>query len=99
MEEFEFKFLVDYTKPTFYCGLDVHKYELAVAIYCKDDSQSELLHANIFGVDTKGLDDFWSFVKKFKPDGFAMEATGNFSSQGFFFLFFYFSFLFFSIDY
>jgi len=76
MEEIEFKFLVDWTKPAFYCGLDVHKYELAVAIYCKDDSQSEFLKTNIFLVDSKGLDQFWNFVSKYRPDGFAMEATG-----------------------
>lgn len=68
--------MVDYTKPAFYCGLDIHKYELAVAIYCKDDSQSELLKTNIFQVDTNGLNNFWNLVKKYKPDGFAMEATG-----------------------
>lgn len=76
MEEVEFKFLVDYTKPAFYCGLDVHKYELAVAVYCKDDSESELIKTNIFKVDSSGLNSFWNFVKKFRPDGFVMEATG-----------------------
>ena len=76
MEEVEFKFLVDWTKPAFYCGLDVHKYELAVAIYCKDDSQSEFLKTNIFSVDSKGLNQFWNFVSKYRPDGFVMEATG-----------------------
>jgi transposase len=76
MEEIEFKFLVDYTKPAFYCGLDVHKYELAVAVYCEDDSHSEFLKTNIFTVDTAGLNQFWSFVRKYRPDGFAMEATG-----------------------
>jgi len=76
MEEVEFKFLVDYSKPAFYCGLDVHKYELAVAVYCKDDSQSELIKTNIFSVDSSGLNRFWNFVKKFRPDGFVMEATG-----------------------
>jgi len=76
MEEVEFKFLVDYTKPAFYCGLDVHKYELAVAVYCKDDSQSEFLKTNIFSVDSAGLTQFWNFVRKYRPDGFVMEATG-----------------------
>jgi len=72
----EFKFLVDWTKPAFYCGLDVHKYELAVAVYCKDDSESELLKTNVFSVDSTGLNQFWIFVSKFHPKGFAMEATG-----------------------
>lgn len=76
MEDVEFKFLVDWTKPAFYCGLDVHKYELAVAVYCKDDSESEMLKTNIFSVDSAGLNRFWSFVSKFRPKGFVMEATG-----------------------
>jgi len=76
LEDVEFKFLVDWTKPAFYCGLDVHKYELAVAVYCKDDSESELLKTNIFSVDSPGLNRFWSFVSKFRPEGFVMEATG-----------------------
>ena len=76
MEEIEFKFLVDYTKPAFYCGLDVHKYELAVAVYCRDDSHSEFLKTNVFTVDSNGLNNFWNFVRKFRPEGFAMEATG-----------------------
>ena len=76
MEEVEFKFLVDWTKPAFYCGLDVHKYELAVAVYCKDDSQSELVKTNVFRVDSSGLNRFWNFVKKYQPGGFVMEATG-----------------------
>ena len=29
MEEVEFKFSVDWTKPAFFCGLDVHKLLLA----------------------------------------------------------------------
>ncbi|MBD3254814.1 MAG: IS110 family transposase [Candidatus Lokiarchaeota archaeon] len=76
MEEVEFKFSVDYSKPAFYCGLDVHKYELAVAVYCQDDSQSEFLKTNVFTVDNTGLAQFWNFVRKYRPDGFAMEATG-----------------------
>jgi transposase len=76
MEEVEFKFSVDYSKPAFYCGLDVHKYELAVAVYCQDDSQSEFLKTNVFTVDNTGLAQFWNFVRKYRPDGFVMEATG-----------------------
>jgi len=76
LEDVEFKFLVDWTKPAFYCGLDVHKYELAVAVYCKDESESELLKTNIFSVDSAGLNRFWSFVRRFRPKGFVMEATG-----------------------
>ncbi len=76
MEEVEFKFSVDWTKPAFFCGLDVHKYELAVAVYSKDDSQSEFLKTNVFSTDSAGLRRFWQFVKKYKPQGFVMEATG-----------------------
>ncbi|MHA1755911.1 MAG: IS110 family transposase [Promethearchaeota archaeon] len=76
MEEIKFKFSVNWTKTTFYCGLDVHKHELAVAIYTKDDSLSEFVKATIFSVTSKGLSEFWSFVSKYRPVGFAMEATG-----------------------
>ena len=76
MEEVEFKFSVDWTKPAFFCGLDVHKYELAVAVYSKDDSQSEFLKTNVFSTDSAGLRMFWQFVKKYKPQSFVMEATG-----------------------
>jgi len=76
MEEVEFKFSVDWTQPAFFCGLDVHKYELAVAIYSKDDSQSEFLKTNVFSTDSAGLRRFWQFVKKYRPRGFVMEATG-----------------------
>ena len=76
MEEVEFKFSVDWTKSTFFCGLDVHKYELAVAIYSKDDSNSEFLKTNVFSVDSKGLEQFWNFIRKYRPYGFSMEATG-----------------------
>ena len=76
MEEIEFKFSVDWTKTALYCGLDVHKYELAVAIYSRDDSESDFLKTNVFSVDTKGLKSFWRFVEPFRPNGFAMEATG-----------------------
>jgi len=76
MEEKPFKFSVDWTKTACYCGLDVHKYELAVAVYSKDDSESKFLKTNVFSVDSKGLEQFWNFVKKYHPYGFAMEATG-----------------------
>ncbi|TXT67369.1 MAG: hypothetical protein BAJALOKI1v1_110025 [Promethearchaeota archaeon] len=76
MEEIKFKFSVDWTKSAFYCGLDIHKYELAVALYSQDDSKSEFVKTSIFSTDSKGLQQFWSFVKKYHPAGFAMEATG-----------------------
>jgi len=76
MEDIEFKFSVNWTKSFFFCGLDVHKHELAVAIYSKDDSQSEFLKTNVFSVDSAGLERFWNFAKKYRPCGFVMEATG-----------------------
>jgi len=76
MEEVEFKFSVDWTKPAFFCGLDIHKYELTVTVYSKDDSQSEFLKINVFSTDSAGLRMFWQFVKKYNPQGFVMEATG-----------------------
>ena len=76
MEEVKFKFSVDWTKSAFYCGLDVHKHELAVAVYSADESQTEFVKTNIFSVDSEGLEQFWNFVKKYQPCGFAMEATG-----------------------
>jgi len=76
MEDIEFKFSVNWTKTLFFCGLDVHKHELAVAIYSKDDSQSEFLKTNVFSVDSAGLERFWNSAKKYRPCGFVMEATG-----------------------
>jgi transposase len=86
MEETEFKFSVDWTKPVFYCGLDVHKYELAVAVYSRDDCGSVFLKTNVFSMDSKGFESFWRFVKKYRPHGFAMEATGIYHHMVFKFL-------------
>ncbi len=76
MNEKAFKFSVEWTRSRFFCGIDVHKYELAVAIYSQDDSRSEFVKTTIFTTDEKGLERFWNFVKKYQPSGFAMEATG-----------------------
>ena len=78
MEEKIFKFNVDWTKSFFYCGMDVHKHELTVAIYSEDESKTEFLKTNAFQVNSQGLEQFWNFVKKYKPNGFAMEASGIF---------------------
>ncbi len=78
MEEKEFKFNVDWTKSSFYCGIDVHKHELTVAIFSEDASTTEFLKTNVFQVDAQGLEQVWNFVKKYQPSGFAMEATGIF---------------------
>ena len=76
MEEIEYKFSVDWTKPDFFCGLDVHKYELSVAVFSRDRSGAEFLKHNVFRTDSQGLDCFWRFVRKYRPQGFIMEATG-----------------------
>lgn len=76
MEMKEFKFKVDWTKSAFYCGMDVHKHELTVAVFSDDESETEFLKTNIFPVNSRGLEEFWSFVKKYHPCAFAMEATG-----------------------
>ena len=87
MEELEFKFSVDWTKSAFYCGLDVHKYEIAVALYSQDDSCSDFLKTSTFSTDSKGLQQMWSFVKKYRPTAFAMEATGIYHHIPFKFLY------------
>jgi len=75
MEEKIFKFNVDWRKSSFYCGMDVHKHELTVAIYSEDESKTEFLKTNVFQVNSQGLEQLWNFVKKYQPDGFVMEAT------------------------
>jgi transposase len=72
-DTFQFSGLPGMTRH--YCGLDVHKYELAVSIYAKDDSGHEFLKHGNFGTDAKGLEMAWGFVKKYQPVSFAMEAT------------------------
>lgn len=61
---------------TFVCGLDVHKQELAVAIYGTDRSCAQTTKHNIFPTDPAGLEVFWRFVSPYQPIGFVMEATG-----------------------
>jgi len=86
MEEKIFKFNVDWRKSSFYCGMDVHKHELTVAIYSEDESKTEFLKTNVFQVNSQGLEQLWNFVKKYQPDGFVMEATGIFHHVVFNFL-------------
>lgn len=76
MEEHEFIFYVDWSDITWYCGMDVHKHKLAVALYSTDVQESDGLKTAIFSVDADGLTQFWNYVKKFRPLKFAMEATG-----------------------
>ena len=48
MEEIEFKFSVDWTSIDFYCGLDVHKHELATSVYSVDKSNSKFVKTSLF---------------------------------------------------
>lgn len=61
---------------TFYCGMDVHKRQLVIAIYGRDASRSEFLKSEIFSADPAGLESLWNFCLTYHPFGFAMEATG-----------------------
>ena len=78
MDEFEFKFYDDWTETPHFCGMDVHKYEIAVAICSAGAFSSKIVKTNIFSADADGLNQFWNFVKKYKPLSFVMEATGIF---------------------
>lgn len=59
----------------FYCGLDVHKYQLAVCIYGKDDAGHEFKKSETFGTDPRALESFFSFTARFQPVCYGMEAT------------------------
>jgi len=86
MEETEFKVYDQWTKTLFFCGMDVHKHEIAVAICSAMPYSSKIIKTAIFSADTLGLERIWNFVKKFKPRGFAMEATGVYHHVPFEFL-------------
>ena len=76
METIEFKFDVNWRTNPFFCGLDVHKHELAVAICSAEYRVAKIVKTSIFSMNNKGLEQFWNFVKKYRPAGFVMEATG-----------------------
>lgn len=86
MDEFEFKFYDDWTDLPHYCGMDVHKYEIAAAICSAGVFSSKIVKTIIFSADANGLEQFWNFVKKYRPSGFAMEATGIYHHLPFNFL-------------
>jgi transposase len=69
----KFSEYLDNTK--FYCGLDVHKYQLAVCIYGKDDAGHEYSKCETFGTDPAALESFFSFTARFRPVCYGMEAT------------------------
>lgn len=63
--------------PTpFYGGIDVHKHQLAVAIYGRDDSNAVFSKSNIFAANKQGMDEMWQFLSIYPLCGVAMEATG-----------------------
>ncbi|TFG23159.1 MAG: IS110 family transposase [Promethearchaeota archaeon] len=78
MELVEFKVDVDWRTHPFFCGLDVHKHELAVTICTAEYRDAKVVSRSIFSVNSEGLEQFWNYVKKYQPAGFAMEATGIF---------------------
>lgn len=63
------------------CGIDVHKHQLAVAIFATDDAGHDLVKSETFATTPQGLNDFWQFVQPYRPKGFAMEATGIYHHQ------------------
>ncbi len=76
MSKPEFKFSEDWASARFSCGIDVHKHQLAVTIFARDDAGMEFKKHNVFRNDQAGLEDLWRFAAKYQPGGFAMEATG-----------------------
>jgi len=69
----EFSEHLDNTR--FFCGLDVHKRQLAVAIYGKDDAGHEYVKCETFGTDTRSLEALFAFTSRFQPKCYGMEAT------------------------
>ena len=86
METTTFRFSDDPGNTAHFCGLDVHKYALAVAIYARDDSHHEFLKSETFGTDLAGLNAFWNFAAKYQPASFTMEATNVYHHVVFTFL-------------
>ena len=76
METTDFKFSVDLSQHIYFCGMDVHKHEITAVVYAADDSMQEFSKQCIFNTNTDGFKQFWNFIKKYRPHGFVMEATG-----------------------
>lgn len=76
MSKAQINFSRDWASAQFYCGIDVHKHELAVAIFARDDAGAEFTKHNVFRADPAGLSALWKFAVKYRPRAFAMEATG-----------------------
>src|SRR6056297_990783 len=58
------------------CGLDVHKHQLAVSLYGKDEFSAEFRKNAVFNTTPKGLNELWAFSRKYRPSAYVMEATG-----------------------
>ena len=63
---------------TFYCGIDIHKQQITLAVYGKDPSNFEFIKTDVFKTDPASLAEMWSFIFPYCPKGFVMEATGIF---------------------
>ena len=66
--------------------MDVHKYEIAAAICAAQAFMSKIVSTTIFSADADGMKQFWNYIKKYRPLGFAMEATGIYHHMPFEFL-------------
>lgn len=80
MDGFEFKLYDEWTKLLHYCGMDVHKHGIAVAICSAGAYSSKIVKTTIFSAHADGLKQFWNFLRKYRPCGFVMEATGIFTT-------------------
>ena len=81
MEPTTFKFSQRMDGMTFFCGMDIHKYQLEVAIYGKDDALHEFTKGGVFSADIKGLKMIWGFIEKYQPVKIGMEATNVYHHQ------------------
>lgn len=70
-----FEFSEDLDNTRYHCGIDVHKHQITIAIIGKDDAGKDHVMDGVFATTPAGLDQFWGFVRKYKPITFAMEAT------------------------
>jgi transposase len=67
---------LNYDIPLMYCGIDIHKHQVTIAIYGRDRNQLEFCKSEVFKTDPAGLNAMWVFSQRYSPQGYAMEATG-----------------------
>ncbi len=70
------KFSEDWSKIQLWCGIDAHKQQFTAHIYARDGASAEFYKSSTFRPDPRRLNEFWGFAAKYRPAGFAMEATG-----------------------